>query len=60
MECCHIGPKFCLQIFNLLFKFRMHCITLTADIEKAFLMIQMAEQNLDVVRFLLVGDIMKE
>ena len=60
MECCHCGPKFCQQIFNLLFKFRMYCLTLTADIEKAFLMIQMDEEDQEVLRFLLVGGTMKE
>ena len=47
-------------MFDLLVRFRAHRVALTADIEKAFLMIQMAEEDRDVLRFLWINDIRKE
>ena len=55
-DCLHTGPKFQQRIFDLLLKFRMYCVAFIADIEKAFLMIQMAEEDRDVLRFLWVRD----
>ena len=59
-DCLHTGPKFHQRMFDLLLRFRTHRVALTADIEKAFLMIQMAEEDRDVLRFLWVDDITKE
>ena len=47
-------------MFDLLLRFRAHRIALMADIEKAFLIIQMAERDRDVLHFLWVSDITKE
>ena len=59
-NCLHTGPKFNQRIFDLLLRFRMHRVALTADIEKAFLMIRIAEEDRDVLRFLWLDDITKE
>ncbi len=40
-ECLHKGPKFNQLIFDLLLRFRSYPIALTADVEKAFLMLQL-------------------
>lgn len=59
-DCLHAGPKFDQKILDLLLRFRAHRIALTADIEKAFLMIAISEKDRDVLRFLWVDDIAKE
>ena len=51
-DCLYTGPKFNQKILDILLRFRSHRIALTADIEKAFLMISMAEKDRDVLRFL--------
>ena len=51
-ECLHIGPPLHRKIFDLLLRFRMNPIAITADIEKAFLMIGIAEDDRNVLRFL--------
>ena len=58
-ECLHTGPKFNQHILNVLLRFRHHRVALTADIEKAFLMISVAEPDQDSLRFLWVDDIAK-
>ena len=58
-DCLHTGPKFDQKILDILLRFRSHRIALTADIEKAFLMISVAERDRDVLRFLWVDDISK-
>jgi len=59
-DCLHAGPKFDQKILDFLLRFRAHCVALTADIEKAFLMIAISEKDRDVLRFLWVDDITKE
>ena len=59
-DCLHAGPKFDQRILNLLLRFRVHRVALTADIEKAFLMVSMAKEDCEVLHFLWVDDIMKE
>ena len=51
-DCLETGPNFIPQIFDTLVKFRWHRIGLTADIEKAFLMVPINDKNKDMVRFL--------
>ena len=58
-NCLHKGPKFNQPILDLLLRFRLYRIALTADIEKAFLMISVDDHNRDVLRFLWVEDISK-
>ena len=38
----------------------MHRVALTGDIEKTFLMISVTPQDRDVLRFLWVGDVLKD
>ena len=59
-DCLHTGPKFAQKILDLLLRFRAHRVALTADIEKAFLMVAVSEKDRDVLRFLWVDDITKE
>ena len=40
------------KLFNILIKFRWHLIAVTADIEKAFLMISIHKDDWDMLRFL--------
>ena len=53
-ECLHKGPppKFDQKILDILIRFRTYKIALTADIEKAFLMVSVQESDRDVLRFL--------
>ena len=59
-DCLYTGPKFDQKILDILLRFRSHKVALTADIEKAFLMISMAGEDRDVLRFLWVNDISLE
>ena len=55
-DCLVIGPKYDLKILDILMRFRSYSVALTADIEKAFLMISVKERDRDVLRFLCVND----
>lgn len=59
-DCLHAGPKFDQKIFDSLLRFQAHCVALTADIEKAFLMVAVSEKDRDVLRSWWVNDITKE
>ena len=59
-ECLYSRPHLHCKIFVILIKFRTQPIALVADIEKAFLMIQVAESDQDALRFLWVKDIHAE
>ena len=49
----HTGPKLQNDIVDILMRFRMHQVALTADISKAFLQIQLSEEDKDCCRFFL-------
>lgn len=51
-DCLEVGPNLIPQLFDVLVKFRSDPIALTADIEKAFLMVSMNEASKDMLRFL--------
>ena len=55
-DCLLKGPKFNQLIFDLLVRFRSYQVAITADLEKAFLMVSVR----DVLRFLWVEDVAKE
>ena len=55
-DCLHAGPKFDKKIL----RFCIHKVALAADIERAFLMIAMAEKDRDVLRFLWIDDVNPE
>ena len=59
-DCPHPGPKFDQRIFDLLLRFRVHRVALIADIEKAFLMVSVAKDDRNSLRFLWIDDILKE
>ena len=58
-DCLFSGPKFDQNILDILLRFRTYKIALTADIEKAFLMVSIREADRDALRFLWVGDVQK-
>ena len=55
-NCLYIGPKFYQYVFDILLRFRLWRCVFAADIEKAFLMIEVAEHDRVVLRFLWVSD----
>ena len=59
-QCLYTGPKFQQRIFDLLLRFRVYPVAVVADIEKAFLMVQVAEEDRDVLRFLWVRSLTAE
>ena len=58
--CLHIGPSLNPLLFDILLRFRVREVALTADIEKAFLNIEIDPEHRDFVRFLWVEDPNKE
>ena len=56
----HQGPNLLSNIFNILVRFRCHKIAYTADIEKAFLQVNVDEADRDYLRFLWVDDPKKD
>ena len=59
-DCLFVGPKFNQKILDILVRFRFYNVALTADMEKAFLMILISEQDRDALRFLWVHNIDEE
>ena len=55
-DCLYSGPSLHRRIFDILVRFRTYPVALVADVEKAFLMIRVAESDQDVLRFLWVKD----
>ena len=56
-DCLLTGPKFNQKILDILLRFRSHEIAIIADIEKAFLMVGVAEKDRDALCFLWVNDV---
>ena len=48
-DCLHAGSKFDQKIFDLLLRFCTHHVAITADIEKAFLMVTISEKDRDAL-----------
>ena len=55
-DCLYPGPKFDQRIFDLLLRFRVRRVALIADIEKAFLMVSVAKDDRNSLRFLWIDD----
>jgi hypothetical protein len=51
-DCLDIGPNLVPKLFDILVRFRWNRVALTADIEKAFLMIGISNPDRDMLRFL--------
>lgn len=56
-DCLYAGPTFGQNIMDILLRFRLFHVAVTADVEKAFLMVSVAEEDRDALRFLWVEDI---
>ena len=56
-SCLHTGPSFNQKILDILLRFRSYPVAITADIERAFLMVSIAEEDLDALRFLWTEDV---
>ena len=52
----YVGPSFGQNIMDIMLRFRAYKVALTADIEKAFLMIKVADEDRDALRFLWLED----
>ena len=59
-RCLHTGPSLLLNLLDILVRFHLHKIALIADIEKAFLMVTVNEEDRDALHFLWIDDISKE
>ena len=55
-SCLYTGPKFGQSIFDILLRFRLQQVALIGDIEKAFLMVSVHEEDRDSLRFLWVAN----
>ena len=58
-ECLELGDNYMPPLFDTLLRFRLHCIAITTDIEKAFLQIEIKESDRDPLRFLWFDDTSK-
>ena len=56
-DCLYTGLNFDQNILHILLRFRLHQIAFIGDIEKAFLMVSIVEQDRDSLRFLWISDI---
>ncbi|KAL9972204.1 hypothetical protein ACROYT_G018464 [Oculina patagonica] len=59
-DCLHVGPSLTQLLFDILVCFRCNRIALIADIEKAFLNIEVDVKDRDSLRFLWMDDLDKE
>ena len=55
-DCLLTGPNYVPMLFDILLRFRTYPVALTGDIERAFLMICIAEEDRDALRFLWLQD----
>ena len=56
-ECLHTGPSLTQSILDILLGFRWYKVALVSDIEKAFHMTTVDEQDRDALQFLSIDDI---
>ena len=59
-NCLYSGPSLVSDICDVLIRFWYHRIAIVADIEKAFLMVMVAEHDRNLLRFLWINDINSE
>ena len=58
-DCLHAGPSLNPLLFDILLRFREQRVALVADIEKAFLNIEVHEKDRDSLRFVWVKDVLR-
>ena len=51
-QCLHTGPSLISDLCNMLIQFRLNKVSITADVEKAFLQIMINSEDQDYLRFL--------
>ena len=51
-DCLKTGPNLIPKLLDILIRFRWHVVAVTADIEKAFLMVEIKPSDRDMLRFL--------
>ena len=56
-DCLHSGPSLLPDLCGILLRFRIHPVAVIADVEKAFLQLNLAQDDRDVTRFLWLNDI---
>ena len=56
-NCLYADPTFEQNTLDILLRFRLFRVAVTADIEKAFLMVSVAEEDRDCLRFLWIDDV---
>ena len=56
-DCLHVGPSLTPMLFDILLRFRTNKVALVGDIEKAFLNIEVCDNDRDCLRFLWVDDV---
>ena len=56
-DCLVVGPPFLIDMVNLLLRFRTHKYALTTDIKKAFLHMQLAEEDHSYTQFLWLSEL---
>ena len=56
-DCLHTGPPMLEHIPDILIRFRVNKVAITADIEKAFLMVGIGKEDRDALRFLWLQDV---
>eukprot|EP00112_Aurelia_sp_Birch-Aquarium-sp1_P022444 Seg633.3 transcript_id=Seg633.3/GoldUCD/mRNA.D3Y31 product="hypothetical protein" protein_id=Seg633.3/GoldUCD/D3Y31 len=57
-DCLHKGPALAPMLYDVLLRMREHKIVLVGDIKKAFLQIEIKEEDINSLRFLWVNDIL--
>ena len=50
-DCLHVGPSLNPLLLDILLRFRVHEVAVTADIEEAFLNIKIDPEHRDFLRF---------
>ena len=51
-QCLHVGPSFGQSILDTLVRLKIYRVPLVGDVEKAFLVVSMAQKNRDALQFL--------
>ena len=59
-DCLHVGPSLNPLLLNILLRFRVYEVAVTADIEKAFLNIEIDPEHRAFLPFLWLDDVDKE